>query len=566
MAEIHFETGTKAMVIVPHQDDELNCAGNLLLWLKKQDIKTYIVYSTNGDWRFPADQRYEEASAVCAKLGIEKDHIIFLGYGDSLNSDRHDHLFYQTETPAVSPAGHTHTYGGIQFSDFAFQVKGEHSPYTFPALCSDVKLLLETYLPDLVVCVDLDEHADHRALALAFDHAMGMILKERDDYHPQVLKRFAYCLAYSAKEDFYEGDNLPETKRPVTVKTDKYAFDIIDTLDYGWEKRIRIPAVPEALDRVLRKNEIAGLLFEHKSQNIVLKAERIINSDEIYWERRTDSISYQARVTASGGDASYVNDFMVIGLSDIDSPVPAAGHYLWKPDDNDPEKNLVFEWDKEQEISKIRLYGNVENTGRILEASVILDNGFSVRTGPFPENGKPLDLVIPLQQGVRKAEVRIERTEGKSWGIGECEFYASHTGKSVIRSFAKLTADGNFAEVYNLSEDENEVLIGVYVFGDIRHGSAEVVSGNAVLKESLLQVDPEETDLRIVLKDEKGEVLDSLQVHRLTKKERTARQQEKALDEAWLKEILLKKKAGSFKRIVQNHGVKGVVKKLTGGK
>lgn len=233
MTEIRFDTRggrKKALILVPHQDDELNASMNLLLWLKKAGIETYVAYSTNGDWRFSVDRRYAEAVSVCAKLGIGRDHVIFLGYGDWLNSEKHDHLFYADEVPAVSPAGFSHTYGGKQVRDLAYSLRNEHSPYTFPAFCRDISLLVETFLPDLIVCTDLDEHADHRALSLAFDKVMGEILKKRDDYHPQVLKRFAYCTAYAAEADFYEGGAVPETKRPRTGKTEKYAFDLVGSL------------------------------------------------------------------------------------------------------------------------------------------------------------------------------------------------------------------------------------------------------------------------------------------------------------------------------------------------
>ena len=72
---------------------------------------------------------------------------------------------------------------------------------------------------------------------------------------------------------------------------------------------------------LLRDNPIAEAIFAHKSQRNEWNALRIINSDEIFFERRTDSLTFAAQVTATSGDASKVRDFKI--FPDI-----------WQPTDN----------------------------------------------------------------------------------------------------------------------------------------------------------------------------------------------------------------------------------------
>ena len=54
----------RVMILVPHQDDELNIAGGLLCsdYLEKEN--TFIVYTTNGDYFRNKNTRKKEAYKV----------------------------------------------------------------------------------------------------------------------------------------------------------------------------------------------------------------------------------------------------------------------------------------------------------------------------------------------------------------------------------------------------------------------------------------------------------------------------------------------------------------------
>ena len=89
------------MVIVPHQDDEINTAGALLSTFVRCGAQIVLVYTTNGDWKYPAARRMKEAIKAASILGISEEQIIFLGYGDSIASEQKDHLFYSQKDPAI---------------------------------------------------------------------------------------------------------------------------------------------------------------------------------------------------------------------------------------------------------------------------------------------------------------------------------------------------------------------------------------------------------------------------------------------------------------------------------
>ena len=426
---------SKCLLFVPHQDDETHIAGYTLNALHRAGAEIYVVYSTNGDWKYPADTRIKEAKAALKCLcDIRDDHIILLGYGDSYFNANHTHYFYVEKKPAVTASGHSETYGANGISDYRYTRDQVHSPYTKTAYIRDLADVITDIEPDLLICSDLDEHPDHRMLSLCFDEAMGIVLSQRTDYHPIVWKGFAYCNAYMAVDDFY-GGRLKETVRPEIGKTEKYLYDIMDTSIYQWDQRIQIRVSPEFSRRSLLKNTKAKALSRHKSQYVILRAGRIINADEVFWQRRTDSVSYQAAVTATGGDPGKLTDFQLLNCEEIDSEIPEFGNYLWSPDDN--RKEAVFSWKTPQQISSCRLYGNITSDGRVKKIILSFDNGFEVSAGPLPERGRPLQIEFETQENIRSAKIRIAEQEGTGWGIAECEFYRDQTenrSESLARS------------------------------------------------------------------------------------------------------------------------------------
>ena len=410
----------KCLVIVPHQDDETMLAGSTIHALRNNGVEVYVLYSTNGDWKYPADLRIREAAAALKILGdIPEDHIILMGYGDTYNNPNHTHYFYSESVPVKSASGHSHTYGANGITDYRYKKSGVHSEYTKSSYLDDLESIIKDIRADLIICVDFDEHTDHRMLSLCFDKVMGRVLKE-DDYHPVILKGFAYCNAYTAIDDFYE-KQLGQTKRPEVGITGKYQFDMIDTSVYQWNSRVQVFSSPEFRKHSFSNNIKAKALKQHKSQYVILRAGRIINSDEVFWIRKTSSISYKADVSVSDGEGKYLNDFKLYNCSEIDSETPRFCDYLWCP--KDEMKTASFRWNEAHDISKCVIYGNIESSGHINKVQLTFDNGFIIESGPLPEKGAPLTIEFDTQHAVRACCLRIISDEGCGAGIAECEFY-----------------------------------------------------------------------------------------------------------------------------------------------
>lgn len=449
----------KLLLIVPHQDDEINVMGSLSEELLQKGYEVFVVYTTNGDYEFKAETRIKEGLNALKSLGISSNHVFILGYGDMLNNKCHPHIFSAIE-PTVSPSGHSETYGISTKLDYVFMLHNKHHAYTRNNYLKDLKEIILQIEPDLLFVVDYDEHSDHRMTSLSFDRVMGEILHRKNNaYFPVVYKGFAYSTAYKAIDDFYNV-NLLETRE------NKKISDLINCSIYQWSERVRFPVAKSQTGRFLCNKNLFKALCCHKSQNVGLNAKRIINSDKVFWERRTDSLGYKAVVIASSNqiDAHYVNDFMLYNTNDIDSHEPRLENYYWKPDVTDPDKSITFIWHKKQNIQLIRLFSQINTGGCIKKAKVTFDDGYEVEVGPFNESGAPVVISLEKIHSVSYCNIKILEAFGnKDYGWAECEFFESPT-PGELQPFIKILINENFVYNYWVARDVLVIPLFVYSF------------------------------------------------------------------------------------------------------
>ena len=425
--------GTRILLLAPHPDDEINIAGNMILNLAAAKAEIFVVYSTNGDFEQKAEIRAQEAVDSLKILGVPREKIIFLGYGDGHNL---------SDNPTTSPAGHNETYAAEGFIDYAKKTFGRHSSYKKADFKRDLKSLLLELRANIIFCVDLDSHPDHKALSIMFEEVIGEILSERNDYRPEIYKKFAYATAFNAAPDFY-APNLLSTLKPKVGETDTYDFDIIDRANYIWADRIRFPVMHS--QTLLKGNPIAEAVFAHKSQRNEWNSLRIINSDEVFFERRTDNQIFSAKVTATSGDASKVRDFKIFSAE------------IWQP--TDKRRKIFFDWDEPAQIERVVIYGNAldESTAKI---SLQLENKrFDVE---IPSRGRPL-IVNVEKIFVKHAEIAVIDA-GNDFGIAEVEFFANAEPRRQIPPFVKLTVNDNFFYNYAVPDEIDKISIGLYSF------------------------------------------------------------------------------------------------------
>ena len=503
------------LLFVPHQDDETIAAASLLYNLSHCGAHITLVYTTNGDYTYPAEIRFKEAINAAAILGISKSNIYFMGYGDNYNNNNHSHLFYYNDEVATSLTGHTETYGTDNYPDYAFLHEKRHHSYTSKNYLTDLLSIIRKTRADLIIATDFDYHADHRMLSLYLDRAIGILKKEKPSYKPEIWKRFTYSLAYKAVAD-YSSVNNPETKLPVAGGNNRYQ-DIIGTLFFNWSSRVRIPVPKKAQSCPIRNNVLCKALEQHKSQRLITKARRILSSDEVFWARSTDSISYEAEVTVSSGIGKYLTDFMVYNVNDIDQLTPEYSDYYWQPEYDDPEKTAELKWKKPVVIEKIVLYPAISVTGKINALQITLNNGLKKVIRNLSQNGAPTEIILERQENITSCTLKILSVSGDTYGISEWEIYSSAEYTSKIHPFCKILINDNFVYQYIIPKNVKTLPIDVYTYGDTGNVSLSVEKGKSTIREGKVLIDESDQNIIIKAENQSGYVYDLIIIKRVSK-------------------------------------------------
>lgn len=160
----------KVLLIAPHQDDEVLAAGGLMHRLKKNGDDVSVLFATNGDYRGPevALMRYSESCKALDHLGIPKDNIFYLGYGDTGMRDSHSFLrklrFAEKELQFTTPFSTKTYHPAAELTIHALRT-GEESLLTRGEFLADLTWFIYQYMPDLLIFPHpQDQHGDHAAI------------------------------------------------------------------------------------------------------------------------------------------------------------------------------------------------------------------------------------------------------------------------------------------------------------------------------------------------------------------------------------------------------------------
>lgn len=403
----------KILIFCPHQDDEINMVGGLLLKLKKVKCEIKIIYSTNGDYFTNGKYRYREAIKSLKILGLNKKNVFFLGYPDQ-TSEEDNHL-YMSKSNWCSRKGQktTRSYNAKEYHHL---VHNEHAIINQENFIQDIYEIIYNEKPNIIICVDFDSHPDHRALSLSLECALGRILKTTSS-KPIVLKCFAYPTAYNGECDF-KNNIIPKTK----FKKEVHALYECQNPYYCWHERISFDISKEASIKLLPFNKIFRAICCHASQMIIKKTYSIINSDQVFFLRRTDNLLQQAKISSSSGTCSYLNDFMLFDSSNImhgnsKEPVFDLGYMQFEK--HDISKKIIVEFYNFQNIESIKIYKSVNCTTNFKTLKIKYNdtctciklkkyNNFSYYSNDLNlKNIKKIELLFDEYENVMLTEIEI---------------------------------------------------------------------------------------------------------------------------------------------------------------
>ncbi|MGN0954789.1 PIG-L family deacetylase [Dialister sp.] len=447
------------MIIVPHEDDEINLAGSSIITACQENLRVICVFLTNGDWEYPAFVRINEAVKSLKIMGVSEENIIFLGYPDG--GAAAEKSIFRISAPRENQE-HKETYGTETHPDFAYSNHGRHSSYTWKNLLCDLENVILKFKPGIILATDFDRHPDHRMASIAFDTVMGNILNDyyaNGKYLPVVLKGFCYCTGFESVADFYGRHLLSSVVNKEKIQSSK--FDT-DNPVYEWDKRVRIP-VPIETRLDLRHNLIFKALYAHVSQKAIWKhkPEKIINGDQVFWYRRTENLIYKGKVSASSGNTEYLHDFQMMNTLDIRREKTIYQEYLWVPDKDDTEKWCRCDFSRPQHIEAIAFYGNLDSENRILKGRLVFSTGYSCEVGKFNKIGRETLVKVNPQENVKWVKFEIIESEGNQAGISEWEILENMNARIQV---IQICVDGNFAYDWYVYPDESPV-ISAYTYG-----------------------------------------------------------------------------------------------------
>ena len=402
-----------ALIIVPHPDDEINIASGLFEDLVHSGVYTTVVICTNGDYnpRYVND-RYQEAQKVKKLYGYNE--LIFLGYGDDYVGP---HIYDAVDgSSAISFHKATETYSTGSSPEYCFSRFAKHHSYTRDNLKSDIKAVICEKKADLLICVDVDAHPDHRAVSVLFDMSLGEVLKINTDYRPIILKGFAYLGVWYGSYDLFSYSE--RSMQPCILNTCNTNL----SRPYEWEDRISIKASKNNTSLLLWKNKLFLALWANKSQCRYAMSffPRIANPDVCLWYRSPFNVALQSSIQVSSGNPVFLNDFLLVNPSDIRAKknIFFEKSIPWRSDKDDKQPIIRLEFESSKQISLIKVYQHVNSNIKTLIVST--DLGYKKRIVCKGDRIVVIDDIIPKSKIL---SICVVEYEGESVAIEEIECY-----------------------------------------------------------------------------------------------------------------------------------------------
>ncbi|MDO4484636.1 MAG: PIG-L family deacetylase [Clostridia bacterium] len=408
-----FFRNRNALIIVPHQDDDINLVGGVTEQFVAGGSQVKLVFVSAGDGGSDGRLRMREALNAARLAGLRDEDVVFLGYGDCWQpmeqqerTIRNPYNSLDPDAVWTSSAGNTTTYG-----------LDDHPPYriadmTRTNILSDLISLIDDIRPDIIFANDYDANPEHRAVSLFTEEAIHHVITAHEDYHPMVLKGFCYETAWIAPDDFDAVNPLP------TINLFGNEEMVHPGLSYLWQTRVRLPVSLQNTGRRLEDTLVYRQLSCYRSQGGHLYASRILNSDKVFFPRRTVSLLYDAEIFVNGTETAQLNDFKLIDTLDVYEDTPKDGTVLLKQGDT-----VTVNLPEARTIDCIALYDNPSGNDRIMRGAICFPDGTELPFGPLTNRGAATVITIPHMM-VTEFTVRIDEAIGDCSGLNEIEAFA----------------------------------------------------------------------------------------------------------------------------------------------
>lgn len=426
-----FFSGKHVLVLVPHQDDEINLAGGVMEQYLQSGSRVSLVYATNGDYNGLAEERSREVLAMAELLGIPKEDVYYLGYGNQWQPRGSATHIYFSDAPDVvwtSHIGATATYGTEAIDCYA------RSSYTRGNFCRDLKNLLLQLRPDVIYCNDYDAHHDHMALDLLFEEVLCEILTEEPGYRPAVYKGLCYGTAWYAEADFAGTLNPRSSRHPDWEHWDRLG------IPYDWNSRLRLPMGAENRSPILSENTVYRALSLFESQNGGSFAQNVLNGDKVFFERRTDNLLLRATFTDGSEPVAVWNDFKLKDSEEFSSLINSGGHFAAR---------ITVRLPEPVEMNEIRLHTDPDSRSSF-SGYLRFDSGAQADFRVSADAGEAV-LSFP-EQTAAGFEIHITDVQGEPPEFTEIEAFLTREAAPLL--LMAVDENDDFAYDYRIPQGE----------------------------------------------------------------------------------------------------------------
>lgn len=456
-----FFNGDTVMVIVPHEDDEINVAGATIYGAIKEGLKVILVYVTNGDFQYKADIRYKEVQRMACIMNLPMENIHFLGFPDNSGKD----LLANRDAVFRNHAGFSKTHGAYGIMDYPTKYMGGPLSYTYNNLVLAITDIIGRFKPCTVISIDMDIHVDHQLTSIAVEEAIGKVVKENNNYRPKVLKSFAYDTDFESINDYYDMHLQSTVQNRAWIVDDSLSTNNPMLL---WEDRLRIPVSGDCRSTLLVRNPMFRALGAHMSQSSYKHGPKLINGDQVFWQRRIDNVVLYATVTATSGNISKINDFLRYDSYDVTKKFANPEDYTWIPDDTDQESTVTIRFNESTEIKYINWFENVwfsNDIEQALQGTIIkTSTGLEINIPPYYY---PHFEAFPyIKKYVFEQPITIDwisftviKPKGVMAGISEIEIYPPN---NQFPTYCHIVCDEQFAYDWVVYPGERLPSISVY--------------------------------------------------------------------------------------------------------
>ena len=435
----------EVMVLVPHEDDEVLIAAGVIRNGVQNGDSVKVVLVTNGDYEGLGATRIKESIAALTYLGVEKENIFFLGYGDT--GSEYDirfiyRLFYaESDSQVFTSRIGSSTYGNpeVGVSDYHYLKHGVHGNYNRETIFSDILSIIDENRPDDIYTTSLyDYHGDHVGVYLFANEALCTIKRNDPSYSPVLHQAMVHAKGGANDSTWPVRDGLDDIPSSFTEPGTLSSYSL---LEWNTAERIPVPASMRNANREDNEKYRAISMYASQTASADAYLHAFTKADEVFWRKDYSNIALFADVNVSSENIQ-TKQQGAKAIDGITDGYPRFTQHEWATNGEGAGAWIKLTWDQTFSINRIVLFDRPNATDQIIRAELQFSDGTSIAVDDIPNNGCEKVISFSTKQ-VTWVKLVVNEANGENIGLSEIEVY----GYSAENTIAGNKTNGTTVDV-----------------------------------------------------------------------------------------------------------------------